>query len=144
MSAQFRTVRRVPGQRRGNSEDLATPRIASAARLTAMSASSVAFGAPKSPADRKRRPARSPATRRPHPALARLALPVARAGLAAPRRPPPALARLALLVAGAGLGAPLAVTIPSQPASQLSARGGALTYTGSLAGMIGTYLALIM
>jgi predicted ferric reductase len=87
-----------------------------------MSASPVAFGAPKSPADRKRRPARSPATRRPHPALA----------------------RLALLVAGAGLGATLAVTITSQPASQLSARGGALTYAGSLAGMIGTYLALIM
>src|ERR1035438_5816172 len=122
MSAQFRTVRRVPGQRRGNSEDLATPRIASAARLTAMSASPVAFGAPKSSADRKRRPARSPATRRPHPALA----------------------RLALLAAGAGLGATLAVTITSQPASQLSARGGALTYAGSLAGMIGTYLALIM
>ena len=87
-----------------------------------MSASPVAFGAPKSPADRKRRPARSPATRRPQPALA----------------------RLALLAAGAGLGTTLAVTITSQPASQLSARGGALTYAGSLAGMIGTYLALIM
>ena len=87
-----------------------------------MSASPVAFGAPKSPAGRKRQPVRSPATRRPHPALA----------------------RLALLAAGAGLGATLAVTITSQPASQLSARGGALTYAGSLAGMIGPYLALIM
>jgi len=73
--------------------------------------------------------------------------PTASAGLPAvqpPGRPHPALARLALLVAGAGLGATLAVTITSQPASQLSARGGALTYAGSLAGMIGTYLALIM
>ena len=68
------------------------------------------------------RPARSPAAPRPHPAFA----------------------GLALLAAGAGLGATLAVTITSQPASQLSARGGLLTYAGSLTGMIGTYLALIM
>jgi predicted ferric reductase len=87
-----------------------------------MSASPVAFGAPKSPADRKRKPVRRPAAPRPHPALA----------------------RAALLAAGAGLGATLAVTITSQPASQLSARGGLLTYAGSLTGMIGTYLALIM
>ena len=87
-----------------------------------MSASRVAFGGPKSPAGRKRRLARSPAAPRPHPALA----------------------GLTLLAAGAGLGATLAVTITSQPASQLSARGGLLTYAGSLTGMIGTYLALIM
>jgi predicted ferric reductase len=86
-----------------------------------MSASPVAFGGPKSPA-RKRKPARVPAAPRPRPALA----------------------RIALLVAGAGFGATLAVTITSQPASQLSARGGLLTYAGSLTGMIGTYLALIM
>jgi predicted ferric reductase len=86
-----------------------------------MSASPVAFGGPKSPA-RKRKPARVPAAPRPRPALA----------------------RMALLVAGAGFGATLAVTITSQPASQLSARGGLLTYVGSLTGMIGTYLALIM
>jgi len=87
-----------------------------------MSASPVAFGAPKSPADRKRKPLRGQAAPRPHPALA----------------------GLALLAAGAGLGATLAVTITSQPASQLSARGGLLTYAGSLTGMLGTYLALIM
>ena len=87
-----------------------------------MSASPVAFGGPKSPATRKRKPARVPAAPRPRPALA----------------------RIALLVAGAGFGATLAVTITSQPASQLSARGGLLTYAGSLTGMIGTYLALMM
>jgi hypothetical protein len=87
-----------------------------------MSASPVAFGAPKSPAGRKRKPVRGQAASRPRPALA----------------------GLALLVAGAGLGATLAVTITSQPASQLSGRGGLLTYAGSLTGMLGTYLALIM
>jgi predicted ferric reductase len=87
-----------------------------------MSASPVAFGAPKSPADRKREPSRRTAAPRPRPVLA----------------------GLALLAAGAGLGATLAVTITSEPASQLSARGGLLTYAGSLTGMIGTYLALIM
>jgi predicted ferric reductase len=87
-----------------------------------MNASPVAFGAPKSPAGRKRKLLGRPAAPRPHPALA----------------------GLALLAAGAGLGATLAVTITSQPSSQLSARGGLLTYAGSLAGMIGTYLALIM
>ena len=87
-----------------------------------MSASPVAFGAPKAPAGRKRK------------------LPAA-----APHPPPhPAHAGLALLAAGAGLGATLAVTITSEPSSQLSVRGGLLTFAGSLTGMIGTYLALIM
>ena len=87
-----------------------------------MSASPMAFGAPKSPAGRKRKLLSRPTAPRPHPALA----------------------GLALLAAGAGLGATLAVTITSQPSSQLSARGGLLTYAGSLTGMVGTYLALIM
>ena len=87
-----------------------------------MSASPMAFGAPKSPAGRKRKLVSRPTAPRPHPALA----------------------GLVLLAAGVGLGATLAVTITSQPSSQLSARGGLLTYAGSLTGMVGTYLALIM
>jgi predicted ferric reductase len=87
-----------------------------------MSVSPSVFGARRFPADRQRKAGRRPAGPRPHPALA----------------------GLALLVAGAGLGATLAVTLTSEPASQLSARGGLLSYAGSLTGMIGTYLALIM
>jgi predicted ferric reductase len=87
-----------------------------------MSVSPSVFGARRSPADRERKAGARPAGPRPHPAFA----------------------GLALLVAGAGLGGTLAVTLTSEPASQLSARGGLLTYAGSLTGMIGTYLALIM
>jgi predicted ferric reductase len=89
-----------------------------------MSASPVAFGASKSPADRnrKRKPARSPAAPRPHPALA----------------------RIALVAAGLGLGVITALTFTAESASQLAAPGGLTTFAGSLTGMVGTYLALIM
>jgi predicted ferric reductase len=89
-----------------------------------MSASPVAFGGPASPADRNRK-------RKP---VARLAAP----------RPRPALARVALVLAGVGLGATAALTITAETASQLSAPGGLFTFAGSLTGMVGTYLALIM
>jgi predicted ferric reductase len=89
-----------------------------------MSASPVSFGAPKSPAERNRK--RKPAPR-----------------LAAPR-PRPALARIALVAAGVGLGATTALTITAESTSQLSASGGLFTFLGSLTGMVGTYLALIM
>ncbi len=89
-----------------------------------MSASPVAFGGPKSPADRNRK-------RRPAPTLE------------APR-PRPALGKLALLVAGLGLGMVTALTITAETSSQLSAPGGLFTFAGSLTGMVGTYLALIM
>ena len=59
-------------------------------------------------------------------------------------RPRPALARGALVVAGAGLGAVTALAIVDETASQLSASGGAATFAGSLTGLIGTYLALMM
>src|ERR1700704_1915931 len=89
-----------------------------------MSASPVAFGASKSPADRNRK------------------------GQAARGRPAPrphrALARSALVAAGLGLGATTALTITAETASQLSAPGGVLTFAGSLTGMVGTYLALMM
>jgi predicted ferric reductase len=88
-----------------------------------MSASPAAFGASKAPANRnrKQKPAR----------------------LAAPR-PRPALARIALLAAGLGLGITTALTCTAESASQLSAPGGLATFVGSLTGMVGTYLALIM
>ena len=59
-------------------------------------------------------------------------------------RPRPALARAALVLAGAGLGAVTALAIVDETASQLSASGGAATFAGSLTGLIGTYLALMM
>jgi predicted ferric reductase len=88
-----------------------------------MSAPSAAFGASKAPAGRNR--GRKPAR------------------LAAPR-PRPALARVALVLTGVGLGATAALTITAESASQLSAPGGLFTFAGSLTGMVGTYLALIM
>src|ERR1700761_4909468 len=88
-----------------------------------MSAQSAAFGTPKAPAgrDRKRPPDRLPAP-----------------------EPHPALARIALLAAGLGLGSTIALTFTAESASQLSAPGGLATFAGSLTGMTGTYLALIM
>jgi predicted ferric reductase len=65
---------------------------------------------------------------------------------ARPRVPPPrpAAARIALLVVGAGLGAATALTFTAETASQLRTPGGPATFAGSLTGMIGTYLALMM
>ncbi len=75
-------------------------------------------------------------------------------GKAAPRRrqavrpeispPRPALVRAALVVIGIGLGATTAVTITAESWSQLRAPGGWATFGGSLTGMVGTYLALVM
>jgi predicted ferric reductase len=59
-------------------------------------------------------------------------------------RPRPALARAGLVLAGTGLGAFTALAITDETASQLSAPGGAATFLGSLTGLIGTYLALMM
>jgi len=78
------------------------------------------------------------------------ALPVGRRrGRRAPARPGaplprPAVARIALLVAGAGLGATTALTFTAETAGQLRTPGGLATFAGSLTGMIGTYLALMM
>jgi len=58
--------------------------------------------------------------------------------------PRPVLAKAALLVAGTGLGAVIALTITSETGSGLRASGGLATFGGSLTGMIGTYLALLM
>jgi predicted ferric reductase len=59
-------------------------------------------------------------------------------------RPRPALAGAALVLAGTGLGATTALAITDETVSQLSAPGGAFTFLGSLTGLTGTYLALMM
>jgi predicted ferric reductase len=89
-----------------------------------MSAPPVSFGTQSSSAakSRKRKPARAPAAPRPRPGLA----------------------KAALVVAGAGLGAVTALTLTDETASQFSAPGGLFTFAGSLTGMVGTYLALMM
>ena len=58
--------------------------------------------------------------------------------------PRPALVRLSLVAAGAGLGATTAVTITAETVSQLRVSGGLATFAGNLTGMVGTYLALLM
>src|SRR5690348_12914497 len=58
--------------------------------------------------------------------------------------PRPAAARIALLVVGAGLGATTALTFTTETAGQLRTPGGPATFAGSLTGMTGTYLALMM
>jgi predicted ferric reductase len=59
-----------------------------------------------------------------------------------PRRP--ALVKAALVVVGAGLGVTTAMAITAETASQLAAPGGLATFGGSLTGLVGTYLALVM
>ncbi len=48
------------------------------------------------------------------------------------------------MVAGIGLGATAALAIADETASELTAPGGAATFAGSLTGLVGTYLALMM
>jgi predicted ferric reductase len=48
------------------------------------------------------------------------------------------------VIAGAGLGATTALTITAETASQLAGPGGLATFAGNLAGMVGTYLPLMM
>lgn len=63
------------------------------------------------------------------------------------RRPPaprPWIPGAALAIASAGLAAVVALTLVDQPWSQLSVPGGPATFVGSLTGMVGAYLALVM
>jgi predicted ferric reductase len=62
---------------------------------------------------------------------------------AAPR-PRPVAAKAALVVAGLGLGAVTALAITDETASQFTALGGASTFLGTITGLVGTYLALLM
>jgi hypothetical protein len=63
------------------------------------------------------------------------------AGKPAPR---PGLVRAALAVAGVGLGATTALAFTAETGAQLRAPGGLATFAGSLTGLVGTYLALVM
>jgi len=58
--------------------------------------------------------------------------------------PRPALVQAALGLAGAGLGAVAGLAVTDETPSQLSAPGGWATFGGSLTGLVGTYLALVM
>ena len=58
--------------------------------------------------------------------------------------PRPALVQAALAVVGVGLGAVTALTITTETGAQFTAAGGVATFVGSLTGMVGTYLALVM
>jgi predicted ferric reductase len=58
--------------------------------------------------------------------------------------PRPGLVAVALAVAGAGLGATTALAITAETRAQMQAAGGLATFVGSLTGMAGTYLALLM
>ncbi len=64
----------------------------------------------------------------------------------APHTPPPykALRTGALGVAGAGLAVVIGLTIADTPMATLSQPGGPATFVGTLTGMVGTYLALLM
>ena len=59
-------------------------------------------------------------------------------------RPHPALARAGLVIAGAGLGVVTALAITAETGVEFRAPGGAATFLGSLTGLVGTYLALLM
>lgn len=61
-----------------------------------------------------------------------------------PPRPRPALARAGLVVAGAGLGGVSALAVTDETWAEFTAPGGALTFLGSLTGLVGMYLALLM
>ena len=54
------------------------------------------------------------------------------------------LARAGLVLAGAGLGAVTALAITDETRAELAASGGAATFLGSLTGLVGMYLALLM
>jgi predicted ferric reductase len=63
---------------------------------------------------------------------------------AEPHRPRPAIVRAGLVLAGAGLGAVTALAIIDETRAELRAPGGAATFLGSLTGLVGMYLALLM
>lgn len=58
--------------------------------------------------------------------------------------PRPGLMQATLAVAGLGLGAATALALTTETGSEFSAPGGAVTFLGSLTGLVGTYLALMM
>ena len=65
-------------------------------------------------------------------------------GRAAAPQPRPLAAKAALVVAGLGLGITTGLTITDETSTQFGAPGGAATFLGTLTGLVGTYLALLM
>jgi predicted ferric reductase len=61
-----------------------------------------------------------------------------------PAIPRPVLVKVALIVTGLGLGATTAQAFTAETAGQFGAAGGPAIFIGSLTGLIGTYLALVM
>ena len=59
-------------------------------------------------------------------------------------RPRRLSADLAAVLVGLGLGASVALGLSTETASQLSAPGGVASFLGSITGLVGTYLALVM
>ncbi|HEY2578497.1 MAG TPA: ferredoxin reductase family protein [Streptosporangiaceae bacterium] len=59
-------------------------------------------------------------------------------------QPRPALVQAALAIVGVGLGAITALAITTETRAEFTAAGGAATFAGSLTGLVGTYLALVM
>jgi predicted ferric reductase len=64
--------------------------------------------------------------------------------LTQPPPPRPLLVRAGLVLAGAGLGAVTALAITDETGAELRATGGVATFLGSLTGLVGMYLALMM
>jgi hypothetical protein len=75
---------------------------------------------------------RRPAARRPSPQCEPAA------------SPRPALVQASLAVVGVGLGAITALAITTETRAEFTAAGGVATFAGSLTGLVGTYLALVM
>ncbi len=62
-----------------------------------------------------------------------------------PARPPrPALVKVALVVVGIGLGISVGLALTAETSAEFHAPGGPATFLGSLTGLVGTYLALVM
>jgi predicted ferric reductase len=59
-------------------------------------------------------------------------------------RPRPRVVDVAATLVGIGFGASVGLAITDEPMRQLTAPGGVLTFLGSLTGLSGTYLALVM
>ena len=64
--------------------------------------------------------------------------------LPSPAPPRVAPVKAALVITGLGLGVTTGLAITPETAGQFTAAGGVATFAGSLTGLVGTYLALVM
>ena len=60
------------------------------------------------------------------------------------RRPRPALVKVALVAVGIGLGISVGLALTTETSAEFRAAGGPAIFLGSLTGLVGTYLALVM